>query len=104
MQVKAERARQLTEKGWTPEHDDEHTLGELAAAAACYAAPFTPYQKIILNAGEGYVDAWPWFSDKGQLTKDIKKYKNRRRQLLIAAALIVAEIERMDRETAHESE
>ena len=29
-----ERARQLTQEGYTPEHDDEHTEGQLALLAA----------------------------------------------------------------------
>ena len=32
-----ERIRQIEAEGWTPDHDDEHDKGELAAAAACYA-------------------------------------------------------------------
>jgi len=34
--VLAERQRQVTAEGWTPEHDDSHKAGSLAAAAACY--------------------------------------------------------------------
>lgn len=86
--VIAERERQKAVEGWTPEHDDTHSDGEMAKAAACYA----------LNAGRApeYRDNsfirsyWPW---------DWKwwKPKDRRRDLVRAAALIVAEIERMDR-------
>jgi hypothetical protein len=36
--VLAERLRQLDVEGWTAEHDDQYTEGELAVAAACYAA------------------------------------------------------------------
>lgn len=32
-----ERARQVSIRGWTPEHDDEHAPGDLAAAACAYA-------------------------------------------------------------------
>ncbi len=35
--IAAERERQVSEEGWTAEHDDEHIMGELAAGAACYA-------------------------------------------------------------------
>jgi hypothetical protein len=38
--IAAERKRQLGVKGYTPEHDDEHDLGELALAAALYALPY----------------------------------------------------------------
>lgn len=35
-----ERRRQIEVKGYTPEHDDEHDLGELGLAAALYALPY----------------------------------------------------------------
>ena len=35
--IAEERERQKEVEGWTPEHDDEHTDGSLALAAACYA-------------------------------------------------------------------
>ena len=35
--VAAERKRQIEVEGWTAEHDDRHTPGELAQAGACYA-------------------------------------------------------------------
>ena len=34
--VLAERARQVSVEGWTPEHDDAHASGEMAGAASCY--------------------------------------------------------------------
>ena len=85
--VLAERRRQIEEKGWTPEHDDEHNCQELAMAAACYAG----------NAG-GYVWAdgwpgetvWPW-------DRSCWKPTTPRRDLVKAAAMILAEIERLDR-------
>lgn len=36
LDVIAERQRQQSAEGWTPEHDDEHCNGELAMAAVCY--------------------------------------------------------------------
>jgi len=33
--IAAERRRQIEAEGWTPEHDDEHTRGQIALAAAC---------------------------------------------------------------------
>ena len=35
--IAAERERQISAEGWTPEHDDEHGNGELAMAASAYA-------------------------------------------------------------------
>jgi hypothetical protein len=76
--IAAERVRQIEAEGWTPEHDDAHDVGELADAAACYAR------------GEQMSSVWPW-SDEWWKPSD------RRRNLIKAGALIVAEIERLDR-------
>jgi hypothetical protein len=73
--VRAERAQQIA-KGWTPEHDDNHLFGELAFAAIAYLDP--------APLAERY---WPW--DLGDF-----KLSTRRRSLVKAAALIVAELER----------
>jgi hypothetical protein len=94
--IYAERRRQVDSEGWTPEHDDSHSRGELARAAAsyAYAGSVTTGRKAILGQPESGTDfhlrLWPW---------DWKWWKptNRRRDLVKAAALIVAEIERLDR-------
>jgi hypothetical protein len=87
--VLAERVRQVTEEGWTPEHDDDHYLGEIAQAAACYA--LTPsLLGWALGAGKFWGFFWPWSYDWWKPT-------NRRRDLVKAGALIIAEIERLDR-------
>lgn len=108
--VIAERRRQISEEGWTPEHDDEHADGSLARAAACYASPddmsYTdnfgreldrerrphPLSEREQRLSWSYVRAlrWPW---------DWKwwKRKDRRFDLVRAGALIIAEIERLDR-------
>ena len=36
--ITAERKRQIEVEGWSSEHDDVHTGGEMALAAAAYAA------------------------------------------------------------------
>lgn len=81
--VLAERRRQIEAEGWTPEHDDEHGAGEMAAAAACYA---------LNAAGCGCEVArnWPWDGSWWKPTTS-------RRDLVKAGALILAEIERLDR-------
>jgi len=78
-EIAAERQRQQTTEGWTAQHDDAHSRGEMADAAACYAA--TTY---IFHA------LWPWGNE-------CCKPKDRRSDLILAGALIVAEIERLDR-------
>lgn len=83
--VLAERQRQQSVEGWTPEHDDIHAGGQLADAAASYAL----YAHI--NAADFDIpDVWPW---------DMQWWKpgSPRRNLVKSGALILAEIERIDR-------
>lgn len=96
--VVAERQRQVSAEGWTAEHDDAHISGELAGAAACYARHVNERQWVYPDH-EKYMleDApldWPW--DEAWW-----KPKSPRSDLVRAGALILAEIERLDRaETA----
>lgn len=85
--VFAERQRQIDVEGWTPAHDDAHTKGELAQAAACYAVLAGEGARANENDKPGW---WPW---------DWRWWKSttRRRDLVKACALLVAEIERLDR-------
>ncbi len=84
--VIAERRRQIRDEGWTPEHDDTHASGEMARAAAFY----TLYAE---EKPAGFGRIWPW-------TRNWCKPTGKRRNLVKAAALIIAEIERLDRRTA----
>lgn len=94
--VLAERQRQVSVEGWTPEHDDAHDPGVLASAAAAYAG-WAADMLYPLSMGDGDRDregappiAWPW-------DREWWKPVNPRRALEKAAALILAEIERLDR-------
>ena len=89
LEVARERERQMAVEGWTAEHDDTHSCGELAEAAACYAAP-APHGVRPLSVEPP--NLWPW-------SREWWKPKDRRRNLVRACALIVAEIERLDRQT-----
>lgn len=89
--VIAERERQITTEGWTHEHDDAHSCGEMAMAAACYAAP-APWG-VNPKAISTPPALWPW-------SPEWWKPKDRRSNLIRAAALIVAEIDRLDRKEA----
>ncbi|KLY37147.1 hypothetical protein SK92_00281 [Klebsiella oxytoca] len=81
--VLAERQRQITAEGLTPEHDDEYQHCEMAVAAACYImADDDPRADVP--------ELWPWPSEWWKPT-DV------RRDLVKAGALILAEIERLDR-------
>jgi len=81
-EIRNERTRQISEEGWSANHDDMHTAGEMAVAASIYANPNREKRDPPVG--------WPW--DLGWW-----KPKDRRRDLVRAAALIVAEIERLDR-------
>lgn len=106
--VVAERERQKTVEGWTAEHDDDHDDGELAMAAALYAAPEKLFKIERTANSVEWVDPWPWHDQEegargGWITVNAldkrKKHKkgSGRRALVIAAALLIAEIERLDR-------
>ncbi len=89
LDVQAERRRQITAEGWTPEHDDEHSHGQMARAAACYAlagssAPNDGTAALLVSL------AWPW-------DEQWWKPSTARRDMVKACALGLAEIERLDR-------
>lgn len=93
--VLAERHRQITSEGWSTEHDDEHDSGEMAGAAACYARYTNSRGWIFKSNPDGYRSEsephdWPWSPSWWKPT-------NPRRDLVKAGALIIAEIERIDR-------
>ncbi|BBV87824.1 hypothetical protein STW0522ENT62_32700 [Enterobacter kobei] len=85
LDVIAERQRQKSVEGWMPEHDDEHCNGELAMAAVCYIN-----ETGTVNRNGGKPWGWPWDASWW-------KPNARRRNLVKAGALILAEIERIDR-------
>jgi len=86
LDVIAERRRQVTAEGWSPEHDDRHVFGEMAGAAVCYAVHGLP---SVAHIGV-HRTYWSWDEDWFKPTTN-------RRNLVKAAALIIAEIERLDR-------
>ena len=86
--VDAERHRQVSAEGYSEAHDDEHVNGELALAAMAYACPEHVMQWLTGND----IRLWPFEGEP--------KFKNRRRDLERAAAFLIAEIERLDREVA----
>lgn len=108
--IGAERRRQVVAEGWTSTHDDEHPDGELALAAACYAMfasasdrqrAATDLPASLTTTGEP-VSGWAAFRAIWPWDREFWKPKDRRRDLVRAAALIVAEIERLDRKAARE--
>lgn len=103
--IAAERIRQIEKEGWTAAHDDDHSTGEMALAAATYAYAATLSRTEVdfhkRRLGQGFArgllstigQLWPWDSEWF-------KPGNKRRMLVKAGALIVAEIDRLDREKA----
>jgi hypothetical protein len=92
LDVIGERVRQVTDLGYTPEHDDVHADGSLSEAAAVFVLNAYGYSTHTFGYGSLNVwDAWgvAWF-----------KPKSLRRDLVRAAALIIADIERIDRAAA----
>lgn len=115
--IAEERQRQVDVEGWSIEHDDQHTDGELAEAASCYASYA---QSIQVPINELYIYSsvdlahvnlatevlhkanakvlvgkdyrWPWDKSWWKPTPD-----RRIRELQKAGALIAAEIDRLNR-------
>lgn len=81
--VVAERQRQVSAEGYSLYRDDLYVKGELAEAGATYAN--------LAGNPKHISTAWPW----GQAT--FKPSADRRRDMVKAAALLLAEIERLDR-------
>lgn len=79
-EVLAERERQITEEGFSAAKDDRHTRGELTRAATAYLT--------------GEDSDWP-----AKWDKDLFKPTCYTRNIVIAAALLLAELERINRQT-----
>lgn len=98
--IAAERERQILQEGWTPEHDDGHSLGELSEAAACYAMVASAnvrgsiaeeWPATMLNGFNDSLMSWPWNDEWWKPSDDPA------RNLIKAGALIAAEIDRLQR-------
>lgn len=90
--IVAERLHQVNDHGHSAEHDDTHVNDEIAAAACFYAMP--PAARDWDASGTGYGSTFgeaiapaDWTLVAGE----------RRQDLVKAAAMLVAEIERLDR-------
>ncbi|HHG4357539.1 TPA: hypothetical protein ACPWEY_001243 [Pseudomonas aeruginosa] len=91
--VLAERRRQVETEGFDASHDDMATRGQIARAAGCYALHAggigTDWPDGIRNGSALF---WPW-------DKEWWKPRPARENLVRAGALILAEIDRLDRVT-----
>lgn len=82
--VQTERRRQVEAEGWTPDHDDLYCAAELPRAAAAY---------ILSGANDEAPAIWPFVAKWW-------KPRDARANYVRAGALILAEIERLDRAAA----
>lgn len=87
LDVGAERRRQIEAEGRDFSNDDQYTNGELAAAAGSYALHAHDAPEPRPNFAPAW---WPWGIESW-------KPSDARRDLVKAGALILAEIERLDR-------
>ena len=96
--IAQERHRHTSEKGYTPEHDDEHDLGELALAAALYAIP---YDAGIALDGEPLIKQDDFIGLQIALETGCGFYitpePDNLKRLAKAGSLIAAEIDRIQR-------
>ena len=88
-EIAAERAKQIA-RGYDASHDDEHKDESIVQAAVCYAIPHS-LRGTMFPSTTFWQRVWPW----ALWHWDPKK--PRREELITAAALIVAEVERLDR-------
>ncbi|MFP3556384.1 hypothetical protein SB861_37575 [Paraburkholderia sp. SIMBA_049] len=96
-----ERRRQVTGENFTARGDDQYDQGTLASAATCYGM-YAADMLHPLSQGDGYAALegkppvnWPWRAEWW-------KPKNPRDALVKAAAMIIAEIESLDRKQLKE--
>ena len=87
--IAAERDRQVTEEGFTPEHDDAHIPGDLARAGAAYTMLAFAPKEFVRNL-------WPW--PRAQFKPSDDPIRN----LVRAGALIAAELDRLLRQQARD--
>ncbi|MFP3645198.1 hypothetical protein [Paraburkholderia sp. SIMBA_054] len=94
-----ERRRQVTGENFTARGDDQYDQGTLASAATCYGM-YAADMLHPLSQGDGFRALegkppinWPWRAEWW-------KPKNPRDALVKAAAMIIAEIESLDRKLA----
>lgn len=80
-----ERARQKRDEGYTDEHDDQYLSGELRDAGIAYAMASDPDTDL------GYArQVFPWEEKHW-------KPKGQKRNLVIGIALLIAELDRLNR-------
>jgi hypothetical protein len=91
--IAVERARQVEDEGWTPEHDDAHKMAQLGLAGLSYVS--VAASQVRLRAGcakENIPTYWPFENSWWKPSDDPII------NLVRAGALIAAEIDRIQRQ------
>lgn len=89
--IEIERSRQVTDCGWTAENDDKQTGAELIACADRIIAEVLEKDDSEANRSSDY---WP--HERASHIRN-KYGSNHIRRLVIAGALVAAEIDRLQR-------
>lgn len=104
--IAEERERQIEIEKWDYSHDADYKNGELIGAAGCYVAnalnkdrdyEFAKFkikkfaEGFISMRAAGWCDGWPWSKEW-----DKRKKHDKMKSLVIAGALIAAEIDRLN--------
>lgn len=102
-EIRAERVRQIEREGWTLDYDvDANDPGDLSSAASCYAlnaaCVLHPYNGTPIELAGDRESGWMVGDISWPFDQAWWKPTTPRRDLIKAAALIVAEIERLDRD------
>lgn len=89
--IAAERQRGIDQEGFDAAHDDRHGRGQLTLAAVAYAhAELEQVRRLDFDMERVRRFYWPWESS-------FWKPKDPVRNLVIAGALLAAEIDRLQR-------
>jgi len=91
--VLAERQRQISKEGWTPEHDDAHVNEELAALACFYSMPPGARDWPASETGYGATFGSAILPDEWST-----KTGDRRRELVKSGALVLERLDRVSQE------
>lgn len=101
--ITAERERQISQEGFTAEHDKQYRRGDLAAAGAAYALDAVSRYgdcpekiKTVLGGAARACVPFLWAGPNGKWWKPTPE--DDIRQLVKAATLIAAEIDKLLRE------
>ncbi|MBN9568743.1 MAG: hypothetical protein J0H79_14175 [Alphaproteobacteria bacterium] len=98
-ELAAERMRQICGEGYSLAHDDEHVGRELAKGAAAYAFAASLDRKAREDFWRRAPDSWGVWQTRSIWPWSVVQFKptHRRRDLIKAGAMIIAEIGRLDR-------